>query len=357
MQQRVFALLGLLVLSSSPGKVLGQAPLGNQAGQSSSAGRAFDPDQIFDRYSGGKSIWVRSEITDPRWLRLFDRVAQQLGIAGGQITRGQFRSSMEQRASRGQKSTGNQGISAPSGPESFDDMAQRQFKLRDRNGDGYLNSDEMPGGLRAQVSRWDTNGDGLIDLNEYKAYLQARMAQRQGPGRPFTFFFVPQPEEEPKHVVYSPKNFPKELPAWFKQLDVDGDGQVGVYEWHRAGKSLEEFQALDRNGDGFLTVEEVLYDQALVKKEGTKADPQLVAGLNPGKGPGQPAYASAGPASRGGTGSQAAAGRQQGADSSASPSAGPPPRSQRFRDRPTRDNGNAGDFGRRNSRGGGKQGP
>jgi hypothetical protein len=51
---------------------------------------------------------------------------------------------------------------------------------------------------------------------------------------------------------------PKELPGWFAELDTDGDGQIGLYEWKTSGRSLAEFRRIDRNDDGFLTVEEVL---------------------------------------------------------------------------------------------------
>ncbi len=46
-----------------------------------------------------------------------------------------------------------------------------------------------------------------------------------------------------------------ELPAQFRELDKDKDGQLGVYEWPR--DDLETFQKLDRNSDGFLTTAEL----------------------------------------------------------------------------------------------------
>lgn len=40
--------------------------------------------------------------------------------------------------------------------------------------------------------------------------------------------------------------------------DLDGDGQLGLYEWRRiTGRTLAEFLELDRNGDGFVTPREV----------------------------------------------------------------------------------------------------
>jgi Ca2+-binding EF-hand superfamily protein len=53
------------------------------------------------------------------------------------------------------------------------------------------------------------------------------------------------------------------LPAWFKELDTDQDGQVSLHAWRQAGKSLADFRKYDRDGDGFISPEEVL---RIVKK-------------------------------------------------------------------------------------------
>ena len=60
-------------------------------------------------------------------------------------------------------------------------------------------------------------------------------------------------------MVYTAAKLPPGLPAWFAQLDTDKDGQVGLYEWLAAKKPLAEFKAMDRNQDGFLTPDEVLF--------------------------------------------------------------------------------------------------
>jgi EF hand len=82
---------------------------------------------------------------------------------------------------RGGRTGSNQGpAEGPGGrAQSFDDMAEAQFKRRDKNGDGFLNTDEMPVRLRAQLHRWDTNRDGLIDLQEFKAYLRDEMRDNE----------------------------------------------------------------------------------------------------------------------------------------------------------------------------------
>jgi hypothetical protein len=61
------------------------------------------------------------------------------------------------------------------------------------------------------------------------------------------------------------QSLPDGLPDWFAELDVNRDAQVSLYEWKSGGKSVSEFERLDRNGDGFVTVEELLY---LLQRQG-----------------------------------------------------------------------------------------
>jgi hypothetical protein len=52
------------------------------------------------------------------------------------------------------------------------------FERLDQNGDGLLNTDEMPPALRSQLVQWDRNQDGLIDPQEFAAFTDAVLRQR-----------------------------------------------------------------------------------------------------------------------------------------------------------------------------------
>jgi hypothetical protein len=190
----------------------------------------------------------------------------------------------------------------------------------DRNNDGVLNSDEMPDSLKAERDKWVTNKDGFIDLNEFKAYFQARMMEQRAERGPGGFGGFPGggwgggqqspaiPEENPiedegskRPTVYRVGKLPKELPSWFYEADTDGDGQIGLYEWKSKGWPIETFQQIDRNNDGFLTVDEVL---RYVGKSATTVASAESPGGGDGGSPmgGAPGGFGAGPAGFGGGG-------------------------------------------------------
>lgn len=312
MRSRRILLVGAVGLLLGPASALtqvGQQPGGGGAPGGGFPGGGFgrgfpgggfrgmmnqDPAQRWDQMTGGKDVWVRTEITDQRQQFFFDMIARGLNVSDGKITRQQYMDWSEQMRQRFQAGGFGRGPGGPSGPAGGaqggagpgggpggnpDAFAEVRFRQLDKNGDGYLNYDEMPDNLKAEWQKWDTDKNGLIDLNEFKAFLRGRVDQIRSeiranaptsgvPGgfSPGMSLLPTAPaaieEEEPKRVVYRAGKLPKELPPWFAQYDKDGDGQIGLWEWRAAGQPLDRFLAMDRNGDGFLTVEEVLRYEA-----------------------------------------------------------------------------------------------
>jgi len=170
----------------------------------------------------------------------------------------------------------------------IEEEARRFFVMLDRNKDGVIDREEarrVP--TLRDFDRYDLNLDGKISIDEYiEAYRDEQGRRGRGsrageailPGTD-----QPPPEEEKRPVVYRAGKLPKELPAWFGQMDEDKDGQVGLYEWKKSGKPItgpDGFLSMDANGDGFLTVEEVL--------RYLRATNQLPTVLVGGPSPGQP---------------------------------------------------------------------
>jgi Ca2+-binding EF-hand superfamily protein len=246
----------------------------------------MDPGQMFDQMSGGKNEIVISEVTDQRRQWFLNRIAQNAGATNGKITRDQYISGMQtMMAGWGNRGRGPGGVpqrpadpaATPQGgggaggsggppPANYDAEAEAEFKRLDLNGDGFLNQDEMNGRLRREWQQWDTNKDGKIDLKEFKAYYANRMQQRGGGGGGFGVIVAPVEEEEKKPPVYRAGKLPKGIPDWFEKLDTDKDGQIGLYEWKKSGKSIDEFLEMDTNQDGFLTIQEVMKAEAKKKK-------------------------------------------------------------------------------------------
>jgi len=311
--------LGALVLGCVGSVAFTQGP-----GGGGKRGGGMDPDAAFDRYAkGGNAIVVSEYETDERmakfmpsetvreWMTAF---LQEKGIKNGKLTREDYREysewvrpkmmehfqKMREQGGGGgkgdRKDGGNKdGGNSPQSSEDLDGRARDSFKRLDKNSDGVLDAEEMQA-----VSRWDPrlyeerdkydlNKDGKLDVNEYVAYYKETRAQRdngKGKGKggdpnAWTREEDDKPKviPEEKRVVYRIGSMPKDLPAWYVELDKDKDGQVGLYEWKAAGKDLKEFLAMDANGDGFVTVEEIFRFQKAA--EAKKSDGSRLSALMP----------------------------------------------------------------------------
>ena len=238
-----------------------------------------DPMQFFDMLAKGKDV-IRRDDLDPNFQRMFDRMAGGLGITNGQISRDQFKTASEnfRNGRSGGGAPGSPGDTqgktgggpGEMSPEQIERRAEDSFRKLDKDGDGQIKFDEMHDKLKAVWKNYDANSDGMISLDEYRSYYkdriqivtqetaQARSETGQPDALPPAPDSAPAQEDDKRPTVYRHNNLPKELPPWFGELDIDKDGQVGLHEWVRAGRSIEEFNAMDRNDDGLLTVEEVL---------------------------------------------------------------------------------------------------
>lgn len=275
-----------------------------------------DPAGIFDYLAKGRPYFLISETRSYR--DPLAAYAKSRGITNEQITREQFLdfySKMEQfktpgsspfGARPGSPPSGAPATSSPSNPgtpsptssgsppafgqnplEAIGQWGEADFKRRDQNGDGKLVPEEMSETLRGQIERWDTDRDGLINLDEYKVYYSARLQMRDGaPGgsndsqrsNPLTILIEEDYDRRPDVIRVG--KLPKELPKWFGELDGDQDGQVALHEWFKAGKEIDEFRDWDRNDDGLMTAEEVLFRQKTTATADSKSSP----GNSPGSG-------------------------------------------------------------------------
>src|SRR5262249_6563594 len=103
------------------------------------------------------------------------------------------------------------------------------------------------------------------------------------PETPINVPGLPSTDDGRQMIVYRAGKLPKEL-EWFQKLDLDGDGQVGLWEWVKAGKSVGEFREMDRNDDGFITAEEVFF-YARLHNRAPSAGMAVASNNSPGNGP------------------------------------------------------------------------
>jgi hypothetical protein len=247
-------------------------------------GFKFDSDTFFNKLSNGKDVITVSELAespwDPKQKENMNAFLTKKGVTTGQMSRALYKEFLEERMAQfrngggwGKKGgdKGGGGGGAPAADPKLDAEAEAAFKKADRNGDNVLSPDEMPAELKAALGQWDTNKNGVIELNEFKAYYRDLKSKQQVVGA--ITGVNPESPEDARPAVYTAGKLPKDIPPWFAQLDNDQDGQVGLYEWKSAGKSVDEFIKMDLNGDGFLTCEEVLRYQKLIKANPDLAKP------------------------------------------------------------------------------------
>jgi len=298
----LFLLGGLFLIFMGPLAFTQPGPGGGKQGRQGGP----SPDFMFAMMSGGNDVIDIKNLQVPQWMtrnESADSIKEKLlafnqkkGITDGKMTKAVYAEYFEERMTEFRakmaeknKEGGTPGAppqaaqGGPSAPPTQDIEAQAResFARHDADKNGSLSVDEMRaasqrGGHRLldELAKWDTNKNGTIEFPEYLEYYKDRAAQGGRFGRAGQ---TPPPaaapvepakpvEDDKRPTVYRTGKMPKELPAWFEEADKDKDGQVGLYEWKASGKSVSEFLAMDHNGDGFITVEEILRHQRVVAK-------------------------------------------------------------------------------------------
>jgi Ca2+-binding EF-hand superfamily protein len=139
--------------------------------------------------------------------------------------------------------------------------AGMRFDRLDANKDGVLTPDELARGRqhgpqgRHSFSRMDTNGDGQISLDEFHA------AHPRAPADLFTKLDTNKdgrlsPAELRGMHAQAVAQMREKL---FERLDANHDGSVSLAEMQavRPNMTAEQFNRLDRNGNGELTADEL----------------------------------------------------------------------------------------------------
>ncbi|HYV40050.1 MAG TPA: hypothetical protein VE988_30470 [Gemmataceae bacterium] len=243
----VSALPALTQTPAQPGQGRGQGwqGQGGAGGMKGMGGMGMNPNLIFTMMAGGADT---ININDSGALKdMLMQFASSQGITGNTINRDQFSQAFTQMT---QKIMAGDADTMKMVDNAKQQMAAEQAKIQ-----------QDPNGETAK--KWADWREKIENNPEAKAALQ-KMREA------FAKANNPEPEVEinpgldleelnKRPVVYRVGKLPNNLPAWFVQLDTDKDGQVGLYEWRHSNKSVEEFQLMDRNGDGLLTAEEVLF--------------------------------------------------------------------------------------------------
>jgi hypothetical protein len=235
----------------------------------------------FDRYSGGKEAFDVNTVEIPEAMLRPGETAEGRreqwraflegrGVSDNKMTRELFRAYVA--TVTGQRRPGNGGDRGSdfyfdrysSGAESFDVNTVEIPPPMLRDGQS---EETKRNPWRAFLKRKGVT-NGLMTRELFREFYAQATRGRGGSNQAVVTPPAPPKEEakDKRPVVFRVGKLPKGLPPWFEQLDTDRDGQVGLYEWKAGGRSIQDFLAMDLNGDGFVTVEEALRFQKAQKK-------------------------------------------------------------------------------------------
>jgi Ca2+-binding EF-hand superfamily protein len=250
------------------------------------------PDAFFNRLANGKDY---IDIAEARFMKApLEEYAKNNKITDGKITKDQFTKFMDEMRTKMQNGDnifrpgGGPGgppgkAGAPPSKEEIEakvkEEVDRYMERYDKNKDGFLDLEEMPNRLKDK-DKWkefDKDKDGKLNRAEVTEYLrefvQRRMKMQNNPPNnndnnnnnnnnqpPATSVTtIDNTILDQRPVVFRAGALPTGLPDWFYKLDLDGDGQISLYEWRKGSEPLEKFEEWDRDGDGYITAEEVQF--------------------------------------------------------------------------------------------------
>jgi len=124
---------------------------------------------------------------------------------------------------------------APGGQRRFDysTAAKQMLASYDKNANGYIDKEEMPGGAATQFALWDANGDDKVYAEEITASYERQMAPVMS---------------QVRATVWAERN------SLHAALDANGDSRLGLREMRAAPDRIRSF---DKNGDGQVAAEEI----------------------------------------------------------------------------------------------------
>ena len=151
----------------------------------------------------------------------------------GKLTEDEVRPRMGGRGGRGGRGEGPGDTAAPT-----DDEMVKMLMAFDKNGDGQLTRDELPERLHGLFDRADADKNGVLSAEEIRKAAQAADPPAEG-GR--------------RGGRGDGPNFMR-LDPILAALDTNGDGEISADEIAAAPTTLKK---LDANGDGQLSADEV----------------------------------------------------------------------------------------------------
>jgi Ca2+-binding EF-hand superfamily protein len=136
---------------------------------------------------------------------------------------------------------------------------QGLFQALDVNGDGQLSVREMRNAWN-RLAEFDRDGDGCISRTEFPQQFRLTVSDN-----PNANYFVGQQAFFNPNGMGSPARRSTRGPLWFRKMDRNGDGDVSRSEWLG---TKEDFDRIDTDKDGLISVEEAEAFDALTRKKG-----------------------------------------------------------------------------------------